>query len=161
MGSRAALSVTVAALLAASGVAGEPFGFFKRPGLAAELTRIYNEHDVAALQALLAPDLRELYPPDRLAGVLALCRALTHDIQRLGPPTFPSMNARHYGFLAAEAETGAFDLVIEIDPASRIVHLVLSDDLASPVQQCRIGRPAPDGQGGEQRGEASAPATPR
>lgn len=161
MARRAALSIAGAALLAASGAAGEPFGFFKRPGLAAELTRIYNERDVAALQALLAPDLRDLYPPARLAEVLALCRALTHDIQRLGPPTFPSMNARHYGFLAAEAETGMFDLVIEIDPDSRIVHLVLSDDLASPVQQCRIGRTAPDGQGTGQPGEPGAPVPPR
>jgi hypothetical protein len=135
-----------ALLLAASGAGAQASEFFRRPDLTAELTRIYNERDAPALHALLAPELRETHPPERIAGVLALCRALTHDILRLHAPTFPSMNARHAGFFAVEAETGLFELAIEVDPGSRIVHVLLFDDPAAPDQPCRIGGPgAPTG----------------
>ena len=133
----------LAAALAATGAAGEPFDLFRQPDVAERMARLYNERDAGALHAMLAPDLRALYPPERLSRILGLCRALTHDILRLSPPTFPSMNARNVAFFSASAETGLFELVVEIDPDSRILRLLLSDRLDAPEQPCLIGRTPP------------------
>ncbi|KAA2235806.1 hypothetical protein [Salinarimonas soli] len=126
-------------LLLAPAARGEPADFFAQPSLTAGLTRIFNESDAEGLHRLLAPELRDLHPVPRLARTLALCRALTQDILRLGPASFPSMGARNVGFFTAEAETGLFELVIEVDGDGFVTRLLLSDNLDAPDQQCLVG----------------------
>lgn len=100
------------------------------------LTRAYNEEDAHGLYGLLAPSLQARYTPDAVRRALTLCRVLTGDIFRLSTP---SWGARHYGFFGVYAETGVFDMVLEIDPAEKIIHWVISDNVTAREQQCRIG----------------------
>ena len=100
------------------------------------LMRAYNDEDAQALHGLLAPALQARYSPEAVRKALVLCRVLTGDIFRLSTP---SWGARHYGFFGVYAETGAFDMVLEINPAERIVHWVITDDVTAREQQCRIG----------------------
>ena len=100
------------------------------------LTRAYNGEDAPALHGLLAPAVQARYTPEAVRRALTLCRVLTGDIFRLSTP---SWGARHYGFFGVYAETGVFDMVLEIDPAEKIVHWVISDNVTAPEQQCRIG----------------------
>jgi hypothetical protein len=76
------------------------------------------------------------YTPEAVRRALTLCRVLTGDIFRLSTP---SWGARHYGFFGVYAETGVFDMVLEIDPAEKIIHWVISDNVTAREQQCRIG----------------------
>ncbi len=117
-------------------------GPFALRDLAAHLLQAYNAHDVEALHALLAPGLRDLYPPDRLARALTLCRVLTHDILRLGIPTGGS---RFYGFFEVHAETKMFEMIVEVDAEARIVHLLITDDAEATEQQCLIAPSSPTG----------------
>jgi hypothetical protein len=100
------------------------------------LMRAYNDEDAQALHGFLAPALQARYSPEAVRKALVLCRVLTGDIFRLSTP---SWGARHYGFFGVYAETGAFDMVLEIDPAERIVHWVITDNVTAREQQCRIG----------------------
>jgi hypothetical protein len=61
---------------------------------------------------------------------------LTGEILRLSTP---SWGQRSYGFFGVYAETGVFDMVLEIDPAEKIVHWVITDDVTAREQQCRVG----------------------
>jgi len=106
------------------------------------LTRAYNEQDVAALHRLLTPELQARHTPESLRMALALCRVLTGEILRLSTP---SWGTRSYGFFGVYAETGVFDMVLEIDQAERVVHLVIADDVTAREQQCRIGVTADEG----------------
>jgi hypothetical protein len=100
------------------------------------LTRAYNGEDAPALHGLLAPAVQARYTPEAVRRALTLCRVLTGDIFRLSTP---SWGARHYGFFGVYAETGVFDMVLEIDPAEKIIHWVISDNVTAREQQCRIG----------------------
>jgi hypothetical protein len=99
------------------------------------LTRAYNGEDAPALHGLLAPAVQARYTPEAVRRALTLCRVLTGDIFRLSTP---SWGARHYGFFGVYAETGVFDMVLEIDPAEKIIHWVISDNVTAREQQCRI-----------------------
>jgi hypothetical protein len=104
--------------------------------LSRDLVTILNRGDHGALAERLTPALREKYPPDVLRAELVECRVLTHEIFRL---SLPSWGARHFGFFGVYAETGQFQLVLEIDQDRKIRHLVITDDMTAGDQQCRIG----------------------
>jgi hypothetical protein len=103
--------------------------------LSQELIRIYNAADAAALHQRLAPALQEKYSVEAVRNALARCRVLTHDIFRLSTPTW---GARRYGYFAVYAETSAFEMILEIDDSERIVHWVITDNVASENQQCTL-----------------------
>ena len=126
------------ALAAASPLAprAEAPGPFALTDISDALMRAYNDEDAEALHGLLAPALQARYTPEGVRKALILCRVLTGDIFRLSTP---SWGGRHYGFFGVYAETGVFDMVLEIDPAERIVHWVVTDDVTAREQQCRIG----------------------
>ncbi len=105
--------------------------------VAENLLRIYNAGDASALHGLLAPALQARYTPEDLRRALLLCRVLTGDIFRLSTP---SWGTRSYGFFGLYAETGVFDMVLEIDPTERIVHWVIADDVTATEQQCHLGQ---------------------
>ncbi len=48
------------------------------------------------------------------------------------------MGARHFGFFAVYAETKPFEMILEIDDDEKIIHVVITDDVAAEEQQCRI-----------------------
>jgi hypothetical protein len=126
--------------------AGQSLGPFAVTNASEALARAYNGQDAAALHGLLAPALQARYTPDDIRTALALCRVLTGDIFRLSTP---SWGARSYGFFGLYAETGVFDMVLEIDQAERIVHWVVSDDVTAEEQQCRLGRKGESGPAGK------------
>lgn len=134
---RRALSVaavlTLAPCLTARAETLTPFSMIN---VSEAVMRAYNSGDAAALHDLLSPDLKDRYTPDMVRTALALCRVLTGEIFRLSTP---SWGTRSYGFFGLYAETGVFDMVLEIDPAERIVHWVVSDNVTAREQQCRIG----------------------
>ncbi len=99
------------------------------------LVRAYNAADISELHRLLAPALQAKYPPEALEHALMLCRVLTGGIFRLSTPVW---GARQYGFFAVYAESKTFEMVLEIDAEERIIHWLLTDDLASNDQQCRL-----------------------
>jgi hypothetical protein len=125
-------------MLAAGPAAGQTLGPFAVTNVSEALVRAYNRDDVTALHDMLAPGLRARYSPDELAAVLTRCRVLTRDILRLSTPTG---GARHYGFLAVYAETGPFEMGLEIDGAEKIRHWVITDDVTAPDQPCRLSGP--------------------
>jgi len=129
-------SALAAALAFASPCRAEIPGPFAITDVSEALMRAYNDEDAPALHGLLAPALQARYSPEAVRKALVLCRVLTGDIFRLSTP---SWGARHYGFFGVYAETGAFDMVLEINPAERIVHWVITDDVTAREQQCRIG----------------------
>jgi hypothetical protein len=116
-------------------------GPFAITDISEALTRAYNDEDAPALHGLLAPALQARYTPEAVRRALTLCRVLTGDIFRISTP---SWGARHYGFFGVYAETGVFDMVLEIDPAEKIVHWVITDNVTAREQQCRIGADATD-----------------
>ncbi len=99
------------------------------------LLRIYNREDAPALHGLLAPPLQARYPVEALRTTLTHCRVLTHDIFRF---SIPSWGARRFGFFAAYTETSVFEMILEIDDNEKIIHLVITDNLAAKEQQCQI-----------------------
>jgi hypothetical protein len=121
---------------AGSGPVAQALTPFSVVNVSEALTRAYNDEDVAALHTLLAPALQARYTPADLRTALTLCRVLTGDILRLSTP---SWGERSYGFFGVYAETGVFDMVLEIDPAEKIVHWVIASDVTASEQQCRIG----------------------
>jgi hypothetical protein len=133
-----AIMTGLVAALAAGPAGGQVPGPFALTNVSQALMRAYNDDDVAALHGMLAPDLAARYPLDALAGVLTRCRVLTRDIFRLSTPTG---GGRTYGFLAVYAETGLFEMGLEIDPDERIRHWVITDDATAPDQPCRVGGP--------------------
>jgi hypothetical protein len=134
---RSILCLTVALTLmpccAARGQTPDPFAI---TDISEALARAYNAENAAALHGLLAPSLQARYTPDAVRKALVLCRVLTGDIFRLSTP---SWGTRSYGFFGVYAETGVFDMVLEIDGHKRIVHWVISDNVTAREQQCRIG----------------------
>lgn len=114
-GSRRAWALAAALALAppSAGRAESPSPF-AITDISEALTRAYNEEDAHGLYGLLAPSLQARYTPDAVRRALTLCRVLTGDLFRLSTP---SWGARHYGFFGVYAETGVFDMVLEIDPA--------------------------------------------
>lgn len=110
-----------------------------------EFVRAYNAEDPEALHRLLAPALQAKYPVQDLRWALTLCRVLTSEIFRISTPVW---GARRFGFFAVYAETGPFEMILEIDDDERIIHLVITDDLAAQDQQCQISHAG----GGRNRG---------
>jgi hypothetical protein len=125
-----------AALALGSAPRAEIPGPFAITDISEALTRAYNDEDAPALRGLLAPALQARYTPEAVRRALTLCRVLTGDIFRISTP---SWGARHYGFFGVYAETGVFDMVLEIDPAEKIIHWVITDNVTAREQQCRIG----------------------
>jgi hypothetical protein len=125
-----------AALALGSAPRAEIPGPFAITDISEALTRAYNDEDAPALHGLLAPALQARYTPEAVRRALTLCRVLTGDIFRISTP---SWGARHYGFFGVYAETGVFDMVLEIDPAEKIIHWVITDNVTAREQQCRIG----------------------
>ncbi|KAA2237412.1 hypothetical protein [Salinarimonas soli] len=120
----------------------EALGPFALTDFAARLVEVYNAGNVSGLHAVLAPALQASYPPEKLREALTRCRVLTRDILRLSTP---SWGARTYGFFAAYAEPGVFEMILEIDPQARIVYLLITDDIDAKAQQCRLSDRAQDG----------------
>jgi hypothetical protein len=129
-------SALAAALALAPPSQAEIPGPFAITDISEALMRAYNDEDADALHGLLAPALQARYSPEGVRRALTLCRVLTGDIFRLSTP---SWGARHYGFFGVYAETGPFDMVLEIDPAEKIVHWIITDNVTAREQQCRIG----------------------
>jgi hypothetical protein len=123
-------------LAAGSGPAAQALTPFSVVNVSEALMRAYNDEDAATLHGLLAPALQARYAPADLRTALTLCRVLTGDILRLSTP---SWGERSYGFFGVYAETGVFDMVLEIDPSEKIVHWVIAGDVTASEQQCRIG----------------------
>lgn len=101
------------------------------------LLQAYNAKDAPAFRELLAPSLQDRYSHEDVVLLLARCRALTHDIERL---SLPSWGGRHYGFYGVYGETLVLDMVLEIDEAGKIVHWVITDDVTAQEQQCAATR---------------------
>jgi hypothetical protein len=127
---------TTLALTPWSAPAAEPLGPYAVIDVSQALTRAYNDQDAAALHGLLAPALRTRYTPEAIRMALTLCRVLTGDIFRLSTP---SWGARNYGFFGVYAEAGVFEMVLEIDPAEKIVHWTITDNVTAKKQQCQVG----------------------
>jgi hypothetical protein len=135
---RRALFLTAAlAMTPWSAPSGQTLGPFAVTNISEALARAYNDDDAAALYGLLAPALQARYTPGDVQKALTLCRVLTGDIFRLSTP---SWGTRSYGFFGLYAETGVFDMVLEIDPTERIVHWVIADDVTATEQQCHLGQ---------------------
>lgn len=132
---RRILALAAALTLGSAGGSAEPLGPFALTNLSEALLRAYNDQDGTALHGLLGPALKARYSPEALRTVLTRCRVLTGDLLRLSTPTW---GARHYGFFAAYAESGVFEMILEIDEGETIVHWVLTDDLAAKEQQCAL-----------------------
>jgi hypothetical protein len=149
-GMRSALFLATAlAMTPWSASSGRALGPFAVTNISEALARAYNDEDAAALYGLLAPDLQARYTPDDIRKALTLCRVLTGDIFRLSTP---SWGTRSYGFFGLYAETGVFDMVLEIDLTERIVHWVVSDNVTAKEQQCQLGQKgdgAPAGKSGQ------------
>ncbi len=135
-GLRRAMGLAAALALAPPASSAEIPSPFAITDISEALTRAYNGEDAPALHGLLAPAVQARYTPEAVRRALTLCRVLTGDIFRLSTP---SWGARHYGFFGVYAETGVFDMVLEIDPAEKIIHWVISDNVTAREQQCRIG----------------------
>lgn len=118
----------------------EPLTAFSVINVSEALTRAYNDRDAVALHRLLAPALQARYTPEMLRTSLSLCRVLTGEIFRLSTP---SWGTRSYGFFGVYAETGVFDMVLEIDETERVVYWTISDEVTSREQQCQVGVSAP------------------
>ncbi len=114
----------------------EPLTPFSVINVSEALTQAYNDRNAVALHQLLAPALQARYTPEMLRTSLSLCRVLTGEIFRLSTP---SWGTRSYGFFGVYAETGVFDMVLEINEAERIVYWTITDDVTSRKQQCQVG----------------------
>jgi hypothetical protein len=99
------------------------------------LLRAYNAEDAPELHRLLASSLQTKFPVETLRRALTLCRVLTYDIDRLSTPVW---GGRTYGYFAVYAEAKTFEMVLEIDQDEKIVHWLLTDDLAAAEQQCKV-----------------------
>ncbi|RDI56338.1 hypothetical protein [Microvirga subterranea] len=140
-GTRLGLAVaTIIAMVPAWAARAEPLTPFSVINVSEALTRAYNGRDAVALHQLLAPALQARYTPEMLRTSLSLCRVLTGEILRLSTP---SWGTRSYGFFGVYAETGVFDMVLEIDEAERVVYWTISDEVTSREQQCEVGGSAP------------------
>lgn len=99
------------------------------------LVRAYNSEDAAALHQLLAPSLQAKVTVEAVRTALRLCRVLTYDIARISTPVW---GGRRHGYFAVYAETKVFEMHLEIDDDEKIIHWMITDDLAADRQQCRI-----------------------
>ena len=99
------------------------------------LVRAYNREDADALHAMLAPSLKAKHTVEALSAPQRLCRGLTHENFRLSTPRW---GGRRDGEFAGYAETKPFEMHIEIDDDEKIIHWMITDDLASEPQQCRV-----------------------
>lgn len=99
------------------------------------LVRAYNSEDAAAFHQLLAPSLQAKVTVEALQRALRLCRVLTYDIARISTPVW---GGRRHGYFAVYAETKVFEMHLEIDDQEKIIHWLITDDLAADRQQCRI-----------------------
>jgi len=134
---RSILPVAVALGLAPwSATGAETLTPFSVTNVSEALMRAYNDADASAMHGLLAPAVQARYTPDALRTALTLCHVLTGEILRLSTP---SWGTRSYGFFGVYAESGVFDMVLEIDEAERILHWVVSDNVTAHEQQCQVG----------------------
>ena len=109
-----------------------PFGVIN---VSQSIVRAYNGEDATALHELLAPSLKARYTVESLRTVLRLCRVLTYDIDRISTPVW---GGRRHGYFAVYAEPKIFEMHLEIDHDQKIIHWMITDDLAAEPQQCRI-----------------------
>jgi hypothetical protein len=100
-----------------------------------ELVRAYNREDATALHRLLAPSLKARYTVEALRTALTLCRVLTYDIHRISTPVW---SGRRHGYFAVYAETKVFEMHLEIDDDEKVIHWMITDELALDHQQCRV-----------------------
>lgn len=110
-------------------------GPFAVNNVSEELVRAYNRDDAVALHDLLAPSLKAKYTLEAVRTTLKLCRVLTYDIFRISTPVW---GGRRHGYFAVYAEPKVFEMHLEIDDEEKIMHWMITDDLASDDQQCRI-----------------------
>ncbi len=128
-----ALAVIIGASIAGPALAEVgPFGVIN---VSQNIVRAYNSEDATALHDLLAPALKTRYTVGSLRTVLRLCRVLTYDIDRISTPVW---GGRRHGYFAVYAEPKIFEMHLEIDHDQRIIHWMITDDLAAEPQQCRI-----------------------
>jgi hypothetical protein len=110
-------------------------GPFAVTNVSRELVRAYNREDAQALHRLLAPSLKARYTVEAVRTTLRLCRVLFYDIDRISTPVW---GGRRHGYFAVHAEPGVFEMHLEIDADEKIIHFMITDDLAAEPQQCRI-----------------------
>jgi hypothetical protein len=110
-------------------------GPFAVTDISQRIVRAYNREDASALHALLAPSLKARHTVEAIRTTLRLCRVLFHDIDRISTPVW---GARRHGYFAVHAEPGVFEMHLEIDGDEKIIHWMITDDLAAEHQQCRI-----------------------
>jgi len=103
--------------------------------VAEELLRAYKEEDAEAFHRLLSSGLQAKYPVEGLRAILARCRALTYEIDRL---SIPSWGARNFGFFGVYAELAVLEMILEIDDDEKIVHWVITDNVTAKSQECSV-----------------------
>ena len=99
------------------------------------LVRAYNGEDASALHELLSASLKARYTVQAVGATLRLCRVLTYDIDRISTPVW---GGRRHGYFAVYAEPKVFEMHLEIDETEKIIHWMITDDLAADLQQCRV-----------------------
>ncbi len=130
---RRALALVLGATVAAPALAEVgPFGVIN---VSQNIVRAYNSEDAAALHDLLAPSLKAKHTVETVRTALRLCRVLTYDIDRISTPVW---GGRRHGYFAVYAEPKVFEMHLEIDHDEKIIHWMITDDLAAEPQQCRI-----------------------
>jgi hypothetical protein len=103
--------------------------------VAQEAVDAYRDKNAARLLGLLAPRLQAIYGEATVEERLLHCRGLLHVVEGIKGPFG---GGRHYGFFDVEAEPFPMAMLMEIDPESRIIHLVITDDFDRPQQPCRL-----------------------
>lgn len=131
------LLASAIALMVGAGAAPPPpeVGPFAVTHVSEALVRAYNDDDAAALHELLAPSLKAKVTVEAVRTTLRLCRVLTHTIFRISTPVW---GGRRHGYFVVYAEPKMFEMHLEIDHDEKIIHWMITDDLAAEPQQCRI-----------------------
>jgi hypothetical protein len=80
-----------------------------------------------------APSLQARYPAEELRLILMQYRGLTADIDRF---SIPSWGGRRFGFFGVYTENSVLEMILEIDENERIIHWIITDDVAAKDQHC-------------------------
>ena len=128
------LPATLASCFLSSLAAAEP-GPHAVINISQALLRAYKDNDVVAFRQLLAPSVRERYPTEVLHQVMARCRALTFEIDRI---SLPSWGNRHVGYFGVYGELATLEMLLEIDDDEKVVHWAITDNITSRDQSCVI-----------------------
>jgi hypothetical protein len=100
-----------------------------------EILRYYNEKDALSLHSFLAPELQSRYTVEDVKDIIERCHSKFGDIARFSLPT---MGARTYAFFGVYANTGTYDMIIEINLEKKIYHWVITSDVNAPDQVCTL-----------------------